>query len=210
MGRDEQYPLVGIQLLAQRAIRCVSAEIGSLLQKIFSRPAAFHEMFERTLGRTETIRGYQWLRGVCFGRAVRNHRHYAGVELRNITVRRRRRFHDVLDDHSANEILRGRNVFAALCDGPFVWSSLEIPLRFRKSFRCVKYALLRGFEVNQRLVLVRLRCFLCTSSRSNERKAGTQHDSYPSPSHHHVFSLFSLLTPCRSRPLCDLLRSQVL
>src|SRR5450432_1511364 len=99
--RDEKYPLICVQLLAQWAIRGVSPQIVMLLQEVLGFLPALDEMLERFLWRAETVGGLQRFRGLRLVAAVWNHGQHLIVD--RLLVRGLGLgwgLHDLFEDHS--------------------------------------------------------------------------------------------------------------
>lgn len=80
-------------------------------------------------------------------RAVRNHGEYRSIGLLEVAPGNGRRRHHFFHHHPANVVFRGGDVLDALGDGPAIGSGLEIPLRFRKTFRRLQDTFLRAFKI---------------------------------------------------------------
>jgi hypothetical protein len=79
-ARDEQHPLVGIQLPSHQTVGGVGPQVVMAGQEIPCLLAGFLEMLQRSLRRAVAVRRHQRFRRLCLPAAVRNGIHHQLID----------------------------------------------------------------------------------------------------------------------------------
>jgi hypothetical protein len=148
VGPDEQDEFVSVPLgaLAGGIIDSVIAETGCVPEEAFGFGAAFEEVIDRVLRRTEAVGGLDGFRGLNLVRAVFHIGDDGGIDFGGVAIGSGRGEHYFFSDHAADVVFGSGDVLHAFGDGPFFGGHFEIPLRGRKAFGGSEDIFLAGFE----------------------------------------------------------------
>lgn len=169
--RDKEHPLVGVEFLAERAVRRMLAQVWRLLEERDGLGTAFREMFQAILWGAEAVVRAKRFGCLRFFRAVGDgleDKFVQGLDI--VGVGTRRSFHDFVLDHVHDKIFGGRNMLRDFGHRPTVRARLEVPLGLRQAFSRLEDAGAGFFEVLERLGALFGGDILRSANRGQERR----------------------------------------